>query len=382
MDILDLSWCQSNEEVSRAVKERVLSVGIDFLLEKLKETSVFHEIATRKIYAALTTNNNAILYGPGGYGKSVLVKKICEILGLPIIYKVGYKGMMPDELFGVPDMKALMEESRYETAFENSVFSKPAILILEEGIDIAPDSMAALKDILTEKGFREKGSKKESLIASVIITGNKSPEDIISNTGDTSLEAFYLERFPFRHNMIWERFREEDYLAFFKVYYSKEILDVFVSELLLVARLCSGSSNTISPRVSSQAADVAITLGVDFLDVVSGLDTGLICDAKHQLNSELEFKREQALLTKIQEEVISCINKLRVCPLEKTLKYKNVLTTIQNKLKEVSFSDPSVEKVAEVNTLLLHGLQQIDNTLSAVPESEEISTNIDNLFKQ
>ena len=127
MELLDLSTCTTNEEVSTAIKNRVKSVKFEDLILQLSETSVFHEEATKKIYAALATGNNALLYGPGGFGKSVLVKRICEVLGLPIIYKVGYKGMMPDELFGVPNMKILMEESRYETAFENSLFSKPGI---------------------------------------------------------------------------------------------------------------------------------------------------------------------------------------------------------------------------------------------------------------
>lgn len=377
MELLDLSACTTNEEVSTAIKNRVKSVKFEDLILKLSETSVFHEEATKKIYAALATGNNALLYGPGGFGKSVLVKRICEVLGLPIIYKVGYKGMMPDELFGVPNMKILMEESRYETAFENSLFSKPGILILEEFLDADPSTAAALKDILTDKGLREGSTRKESLISSVIITGNKTPEDL---SEDDSTGAFYLERFPFRHNTQWERFKEEDYMKFFKVYYTSEVYDDQYQVLTFVARLCAGTNELVSPRVASQAASVAIELGVDYLDTLVGLDTTLISDIKYQLENDTEQVKENEFLNRVQAEVICCIDSVRVFNLDKAMSAKAALTTINEKLHEYEISDSNYHRLKEIYTLIDHGLEQIEKSLLDNVDLQSITSNINNLF--
>lgn len=379
MELLDLSSCKSNKEVSLAIKERVLSVGINELMNELNKSFVFHESATRKLYAALVTGSNALLHGPGGFGKSVLVKAVCEVLGLPVIYKIGFKGMMPDELLGVPNMKALLEESRYETAFENSLFSKPGILILEEFLDADPSTAAALKDVLTDKGFREGNTRKESLISNVIITGNKDPE-IISQGNDDSLTAFYLERFPYRHNMIWERFREEDYLKFLKIYFSNEYesnKDVFT----LVSRLCAGTNKFVSPRVATQASEAALNLGVDYLDTISGLDTSMITDIKYQMKHEALFNREEKLLSSVQKEVITCIDELGQNDVSKAIITKTKLQIIEKKLSEISFSDSSFVKLGKIGVLIEHGLRQCESNLATGVDSLSIDKDMTNLFR-
>jgi hypothetical protein len=380
MEILDLSKCKSNKEVTSAIQDRVVSVGLESLVNQLSSSFVFHEVPTKKIYTALSTGNNAILHGPGGFGKSVLVKAICEILGLPVTYKIGYKGMMPDELFGVPNMKALLEESRYETAFENSLFSKPSILILEEFLDCDPSTAAALKDILTDKGFREGDSRKESLIASVIITGNKDPDSLSKESDDESLAAFYLERFPFRHNMKWNRFREEDYMSFFRVYYP-ELYDKKYMEFTFVSRLCANTDKTVSPRVATQAADVALKLGVDYLDTLSGIDTKLISDIKYQVENEKSQTREAKILSNVESEIIECINSLRSKDISKTMNSKARLEIVKVKLEGLEISNDSFIRLQEVNTLLNHGLQQAENNLLDNIDTNIINNDINKLFK-
>jgi hypothetical protein len=62
----------------------------------------------------------------------------------------------------------------------------------EEFTDILPSTAAALKDILTEKGFHTKSGKVESLISCMIIAANKSSKRLLT----TRARAFYEERFP------------------------------------------------------------------------------------------------------------------------------------------------------------------------------------------
>jgi hypothetical protein len=81
--------------------------------------------------------------------------------------------MPVDALLGIPDMSKLLNESKYEVNFKESPFYKPGILIGERFTDILPSTAAALKDILTEKGYTKSG-KVESLISCMIIAANKS----------------------------------------------------------------------------------------------------------------------------------------------------------------------------------------------------------------
>lgn len=377
MEILDLSSCSSNNEVSIKIKERVKSVLIGDLVKALSFKFVRHEKAVRKIYAALATGHNAILHGPGGFGKSVLVKAVCKELGLPVVYKIGYKGMMPEEILGVPNMKALLEDSKYETAFENSLFAKPGILILEEFFDADPSTAVALKDVLTEKGFREGDTKKESLIGSVIIAGNKCPEDM---SIDDTTSAFYKERFPMRHKMIWSSFKEGDYLSFFNVFYTKDVYKEYFKELMLVARLCAGSEEMISPRVASQAADVAIEIGVDFLDTVESLDTGMITEMKNQVELESTSFKETELLERIKNKIMKVVDDLRISNLEEALEHRPVLYAVSSKLKSQSFSNESIELLSEVNTLIGHGIHMIEQIIIEDSDPDTINSTINNWF--
>jgi hypothetical protein len=70
--------------------------------------------------------------------------------------------------------------------FKESPFYKPGILIGEEFTDILP-STAALKDILTEKGFHTKSGKVESLISCMIIAANKSSKEVIDDEQESVL---------------------------------------------------------------------------------------------------------------------------------------------------------------------------------------------------
>lgn len=269
MEKLDLTGCTTNKEVSAKVMARMEEVNLEKMQADLSKDFVYQEKTIRTIYAALSVGNNAILHGPAGFGKSAIVEAMCEYIGLPVIYKVGYEGMTAEELLGVPNMTKLLNDSTYEVAFENSVFAKPGILILEEFCDTGAATAAALKDILTAKGFREGDSKKESLISSIIITGNKRPEDLAV---DDTTAAFYRDRFPHRRNVIWEKLKEENYLAFFNAYYKNKYTKNF-SEFRLLAKLCVKTDHLVSPRIAAKAGDTMIKLGVEFLDTIEDIDT-------------------------------------------------------------------------------------------------------------
>jgi energy-coupling factor transporter ATP-binding protein EcfA2 len=284
-EALDLTKFTKNKEVVEAIKNHLSNVKVEDVIDSCAEDFVFQEETIKKIYAGIYTTNNVILYGPGGFGKSVLIKHLTEKLGIPTVYKVCHKDMSLEELFGIPNISKLMQESTFETAFENSLFAQPGILILEELFDARPEIIAGLKDVLTEKGFREKGSKKESLISSVIVLTNKNPDDLAT---DDSLAAFFVERFPIKHNVVWKSFKKKDYLKFLRTIFKTdgEVFDV-------LAYIFSNNKIRISPRRASQITSTVLELGIEYLNIFEDIDCDLISEIK-----SINFEKKRDLLEK------------------------------------------------------------------------------------
>lgn len=299
MEELDLSGCTTQKEVSTLIQGRVREVSLSDILSSLSDKFVYQEETIRKLYTALSTGHNILLYGLGGFGKSVVVKSFCKELGIPLICKVGYKDMNPEELLGIPNMKKLLDESKYETAFENSVFAIPGLLLLEEFGDVSESTVAALKDILTEKGFREGSIKKESLIGSVIITSNKTPDELV--TSDTTA-ALYKERFPIRHNTVWSSFNKEDYSKYFSCVY-KDIYKAKKAECDLIARLCSDTTDVVSPRIAGVAVTIMDKLGLEYITTITDIETNKISEYKDKIELDRKLNKERDNLDIIREYV-------------------------------------------------------------------------------
>lgn len=376
--LLNLENCNTNEEITLAIKNRVKEVSLEELIEKLSENFTQFEKSAKIIYTSLATGGNCILYGPGGYAKSALIKAICSLLGIPLVCKVGYKNMTPEELFGTPNMKKMLEESKYETAFENSVFSDKGVLVIEEALDMAPQTAAALKDILTERGFREGNLKKDSLVSSIILTGNKDPEE---ESIDDSIRALYLERFPYRCNVLWNEHGENDYLTLFRKLLNDEIYYEHLNKLILVSRLCEQSEKLISPRTAELAMNTVINLGIDFLDTVSELDTSLITAMQQEIAKEQELKDEARILDNIEEGLDQIQKNLdRTFDFPGLTKILFTLKMIEDRISSIVFSDESFEKLITLKADITKKTDYINNYLG----NKSVNTNdtifINNIF--
>lgn len=259
---LNLSKCTTNEEVCELISKQMEEMSYEDMLDKVGNNFVFQEEAAKAIYTGLSMNMNVFLSGPGGYGKSTLIKYILDLYKIPYHTIVGYKDMPVDALLGIPNMPKLLNESEYELNFKSSVFYKPGVLIGEEFTDILPSTAAALKDILTEKGFRNKNETTPSLISSMIIAANKSALEIAD---DESKKAFYSERFPIKAEVVWKSYTAKDYYALLSTRYPNEKQPL----LYFLAKLFEGNhlnhSNTISPRTAIAIAEVYLKKGIDFI---------------------------------------------------------------------------------------------------------------------
>lgn len=260
----------SRAETILAIRSKILSIPLADVQARIAEKFYGMNKVVEALYMGTSAGKNIILYGPGGFGKSQVVKEFLSIVGINAPTIVGYEDMEVEALLGVPNIEKLTKHSVYELAFDRSVFRVPGILILEEFLDARPSTAAALKDVLTEGGLRQSGYFTESLISSVIICTNKSPEDM---SIDDSSSAFYKERFPIRVKVIWDNFSHEsysDFLSLIKPTESKEqplMYDV-------LAEMASRTTTLVSPRMVKDASDlIDIHKSVTVLKLVEGLDT-------------------------------------------------------------------------------------------------------------
>jgi hypothetical protein len=250
--------------------------------------------------------------------------------------------MTSEELFGLPNIKKLLDESKYETAFENSIFNNAGIIIFEEMFDADPEVVSGLKDILTEKGLREFDRFKESLASSVIVIGNKSPEEA---SIDDSTSAFFLERFPYRHKVIWPSFNFEDYLNYFQVYFLSEEFQNNIDLLKTTSRICALNPIKISPRVAAQAAETVISLGLEFIDTVTNINCDVVREQIILHNVNEEIRKEENFLDSCEFIFNSIIQENK----NNLMKYCKLQVFQENFLSDIKITDYNVISLKNLN---------------------------------
>jgi len=258
---LDLNKCKTNEDVVRAISSRVAEASFEDLKEHIQKEFVFVDDTLLAIYTGLTLSKNVYISGMGGFGKSEIVKAVLEFYKIPYSVISGYKDMPVEAMLGIPNMEKLLKDSLYEINFKESVFGTPGVLIGEEFGDILPSTAAALKDILSEKGFRYKGKKLESLISCMIITSNKTPYEIAD---DDSKRAFYISRFPIKVTMDWKKYGKTEYykLLDLKFKSSKKLDKLFIAKLLTNNAKKHG---IVAPRTSLEIMEAYSKHGLSFV---------------------------------------------------------------------------------------------------------------------
>lgn len=221
-----------------------------------------HKEATDTILTALLTGQNAILYGPGGYGKTDLLTCIFRKLDIDYYVISGHSQMTVEDLLGVPNMNKLMKESKLELNFENTSFIREGVIIIEEGTDIPANVLTCLKDLITNKGYRYGNKTTKMNISNIFITGNTDPKNLET---EDSIKAFFEERFPLKSKVYWESHDLYSYLALWNCHYSQEFIQSNKSEFLWLAKACANNDQIISPRIALEMCKILLVRGVEFL---------------------------------------------------------------------------------------------------------------------
>ncbi len=363
---MKIEECKKSEETSEAIAQLVTSKSLDEVKEYMRKKFYQADDVVEFLYLALSSKGNGILHGPGGFGKSQITKEFLNYYEIPSSVRVGHSKLDVEALLGIPNIRKLMDESEYEVAFEKSIFNNAGVLILEEFMDVSPMVAAALKDILTEGGYRHNNKFIHSKIGSVIICSNKSPDEA---SIDLSTSAFYKERFPYSLYTCWNSFTKADYFNLYKTLYGDEILEKY-DEYMLLADLCATScteDTLISPRIAIKARDAFINTGtIKSLQYIQSLDYSKIETIRHRIKADNQLKTIKRYFDQLRAEVYS----FRVTDSGRYLAFLYMVNDIK---QQISKFDMAGDDVIEAAGKLIAAMEEKLNSLT--PELLEIGKN-------
>lgn len=213
------------------------------------------------LFRNIQSGQNTILYGKGGYGKSQLTKTVCNELNIPYITVQCYKDMPVEAFVGSLDMTKFSRESKYRVNFKDSPFMYKGVLILEEFMDVDPDITSAIKDIIEEKGYRDRDTFTPHNIQAIVAIGNTPPEEVAITS---SAKALYFDRFISHVNMEWETASPNEYIELFLTKYS-----TLSTDLIFIAQLSSKA--LISPRAALDTAKLIQGHSENIVDILTSL---------------------------------------------------------------------------------------------------------------
>lgn len=301
---LNLTKCVTNAEVCALISQRVRSISYTELVKHINKSFVFVDDALVAIYTGLLMNKNVYLSGSGGFGKSKLIEAVLNFYKIPhhIIY--GHKDLPTDALLGTVDIPKFLENSKYEINFHESTFRVPGVIIGEEFGDISPSTASSLKDILSEKGFRDSRGKIESLISIMIVASNKSPIELSDNE---SAKALYMSRFPIKVDVSWPDYSKKSYhkLLLLKFPKASKLSLHFMSKLFAEN---TKSGNLISPRTAIDIMEVYIEKGIKFIKMMD-IDFTNINELFEAAKIESTKATETEILDNIEESIVNSIIK-------------------------------------------------------------------------
>lgn len=208
---------------------------------------------------ALAAEQNVILFGKGGYGKSEFSIEFLKSKGIqPFVLTMG-TGMTTERMFGGFDLHTFNTTGKMEYLVENS-FMNAEFVVFEELFDAPDYILEQLKDILSSGIFRN-GSQVYPIKTKVIICcTNKTRKEFSKNL---SLKAL-MERFPLEHEVKWESHTADNYRKLFIAKFGDS--DSFLEKLL---ETFDTEGHTISPRIALAAFDIVKIGGYDCLKYIA-----------------------------------------------------------------------------------------------------------------
>lgn len=242
----------TDEEVFQKLK----SIDIESVLKKFTKSEKF----AKALKIAIDNEENIIVFGPGGYGKSDMIREVLTTAGIMDKSFIMSCGEDTDEskLYGGIDIPA-MKEGKLRYNIKDSFINYP-IVVFEELLDAQVNALLSLKDTLEAREFR-KGSQRQKIRTKMVIAlTNKSPEEV-SQMGPYA-EAL-MQRFRIELEHKWSSHTKKDYSELlhgrFKPSTDKE--KKIINTMSGILETISKKKECICPRIAITATKVALRAG-------------------------------------------------------------------------------------------------------------------------
>ncbi|MDH4329992.1 MAG: AAA family ATPase [Candidatus Moranbacteria bacterium] len=320
--------------------------------KSLVESFVFTNEIARILSLGFVGKRNIIVFGPGGHGKSAMVQKVIEDLGMAeeTFFQFFGEGMDESRLFGGLNFKKLEEEKVLEYYPEKS-FLNSRVAVFEELFDAPASVLLALKDVLTAKELRN-GSQRFKMKTEVIIClTNKEPSEI-SDLGPATHAL--IERFPLQLNLKWKDYSAKSYLQMFEKVahqFDGPVLNGFKAVLAEILAKATEEGNFVSPRTAVHAFQVCQTAAQirgatqvekqDLTDLrfLPGLE-GLAETIQKDLNVAMERAEAEAKLVEAEEKLRRLTGELREASAPiKALQVAKKLMAFQDETAKLKVTD-------------------------------------------
>ena len=254
----------TDEEVFQKLK----SIDIESVLKKKFTKS---EKFAKALKIAIDNEENLIVFGPGGYGKSDMIREILTTAGIMNKSFIMSCGEDTDEskLYGGIDIPA-MKEGKLRYNIKDSFINYP-IVVFEELLDAQVNALLSLKDTLEAREFRKGSQRKKIRTKMVIALTNKSPEEV-SKMGPYA-EAL-MQRFRIELEHKWSSHTRQDYLELLHRRFNpstdkeRKIIDAMSGILETISK----KKECICPRIAIAATKVALNAGSSSMeDILSNI---------------------------------------------------------------------------------------------------------------
>lgn len=293
---------------------------------------------------ALNLNQNVMMYGPGGHGKSEMTEEFLKWAGLEAYTMACGEGLSEEKLFGGVDMKKLTDEGKVEYLFENS-FMNHEIVVFEELFDAPTSVLLSLKDILTSKRFRQGNQVHEIKTKTVIVCTNRTRQEV----GEDASSLALLERFPLELEVKWPSYSFKDYGLMFNTVLGSETCQKHGTELKMLSSMCAktGENNDtpISPRTAMHAARTLVKAGFDALRFIAGLPLGdykeLLAKAEREQKIEKQKTDLESIKTRLHD-IVKAAKSIKVDDTADAIKLTSQLKTINAEMAQIAAFDDNL----------------------------------------
>ncbi len=367
----DICHCGTEEELAifRKILEKVIELipspeerwAKMSIPQKIKlilsQNFVFSDEMARILSLAFTGKKNAIIFGPGGHGKSAMVKAVIDGLGLAdeTFFQFFGEGMDESRLFGGLNFQKLEEEKILEYYPERS-FLNYRIAVFEELFDAPANVLLALKDVLTARELRNGSQRFKMKTEVILVLTNKDPDEI-SELGPAAHAL--VERFPLQLDLRWKDYSAKSYLAMFdKVAKRLGEPELNGSRAILAEILAKATAegNFISPRTAVHAYETIQAAAKirggnevqpeDFVDLrfIAGLENlgeSLEKDikaARIRTRAKAELSQAEKKFDRLEEEFNEADTPIKILQVAKKL------MMLEDKVAEIKVPDSLIER--------------------------------------